>query len=108
MDLEVISKSGTAVAAHNLSKTPKLVAPYPVKPLDCSWFLVADGACRRRRTRELMADVEGDLGTKLDWVAVDPWNTDNPHVHICAESRRTARGSTVDRAAPSGPVNASR
>jgi type IV secretory pathway VirD2 relaxase len=33
-------------------------------------------------TRELMGDVARDLGTKLDWVAVDHWNTDNPHVHV--------------------------
>jgi type IV secretory pathway VirD2 relaxase len=26
--------------------------------------------------------MEADLGTKLDWVAVDHWNTDNPHVHL--------------------------
>jgi type IV secretory pathway VirD2 relaxase len=36
----------------------------------------------RSFTRELMADVERDLGTKLDWVGVDHWNTDNPHVHL--------------------------
>ena len=36
----------------------------------------------RAFTRELMADAERDLGTKLDWVAVDHWNTDNPHVHV--------------------------
>src|SRR4051812_1641237 len=29
-----------------------------------------------------MEAAERDLGTKLDWVAVDHWNTDNPHVHI--------------------------
>ncbi len=33
-------------------------------------------------TRELMGDMAKDLGTRLDWVAVDHWNTDNPHVHI--------------------------
>jgi len=33
-------------------------------------------------TRELMGDMSKDLGTRLDWVAVDHWNTDNPHVHI--------------------------
>jgi type IV secretory pathway VirD2 relaxase len=33
-------------------------------------------------TRDLMSQMEKDLGTKLDWVAVDHWNTDNPHVHI--------------------------
>jgi type IV secretory pathway VirD2 relaxase len=36
----------------------------------------------RSFTRELMKDAEIDLGTKLDWVAVDHWNTDNPHIHI--------------------------
>jgi type IV secretory pathway VirD2 relaxase len=38
-------------------------------------------------TRELMRDVEKDLGTKFDWVAVDHWNTDNPHVHVLIRGR---------------------
>jgi type IV secretory pathway VirD2 relaxase len=38
-------------------------------------------------TRELMLDVEKDLGTKLDWLAVDHWNTDNPHVHVLIRGR---------------------
>jgi type IV secretory pathway VirD2 relaxase len=33
-------------------------------------------------TRDLARQMEADLGTKLDWVAVDHWNTDNPHVHL--------------------------
>ncbi|GLS40212.1 type VI secretion protein [Mesorhizobium tianshanense] len=33
-------------------------------------------------TRDLMADMEHDLGTKLDWIGVDHWNTQHPHVHI--------------------------
>lgn len=33
-------------------------------------------------TRELMMQAEADLGTELDWVAVEHHNTDNPHVHI--------------------------
>lgn len=36
----------------------------------------------RTFTRELMADMARDCGTSLDWVAIDHWNTDNPHVHI--------------------------
>ena len=32
--------------------------------------------------RGLMAGMEEDLGTKLDWIAVDHFNTDNPHSHI--------------------------
>ncbi|MCF6344070.1 MAG: DUF3363 domain-containing protein, partial [Devosiaceae bacterium] len=33
-------------------------------------------------TRDLMAQVEKDLQTKLNWVATDHYNTDNPHTHI--------------------------
>jgi type IV secretory pathway VirD2 relaxase len=33
-------------------------------------------------TRELLTDMERDLGTKLDWVAVEHHNTDNPHIHV--------------------------
>jgi type IV secretory pathway VirD2 relaxase len=36
----------------------------------------------RTYTRHLMARMEADLGTRLDWVAVDHWNTDNPHTHV--------------------------
>ena len=33
-------------------------------------------------TRRLMTQMEQDLGTKLDWVAVDHFNTGHPHTHI--------------------------
>jgi type IV secretory pathway VirD2 relaxase len=36
----------------------------------------------RAYTRDLMRQLEADLATPLDWVAVDHWNTDNPHIHI--------------------------
>lgn len=36
----------------------------------------------RTFTRELMADMARDCGTALDWVAIDHWNTANPHIHI--------------------------
>ena len=36
----------------------------------------------RTYTRHLMGRMEADLGTRLDWVAVSHWNTDNPHTHI--------------------------
>ncbi|MBP2431590.1 type IV secretory pathway VirD2 relaxase [Bradyrhizobium elkanii] len=32
--------------------------------------------------RELVGQMEKDLGTKLDWLGVDHWNTQHPHVHI--------------------------
>ncbi len=41
----------------------------------------------RTFTRELMVDAERDLATRLDWVAVDHWNTDNPHVHVLIRGR---------------------
>jgi type IV secretory pathway VirD2 relaxase len=41
----------------------------------------------RAFTRELMKDAEHDLGSELDWVAVDHWNTDNPHVHVLIRGR---------------------
>jgi type IV secretory pathway VirD2 relaxase len=33
-------------------------------------------------TRDLMRQQESDLGTKLDWVAVDHYNTGHPHTHV--------------------------
>ena len=47
----------------------------------------AEMADLRAFTRELMEDAEKDLGTKLDWVAVDHWNTDNPHIHVLVRGR---------------------
>jgi type IV secretory pathway VirD2 relaxase len=47
----------------------------------------AEMADLRTFTRELMADAERDLGTRLDWVAVDHWNTDNPHIHVLVRGR---------------------
>ena len=36
----------------------------------------------REYTRDLVRQMEADLGTRLEWIAVDHWNTDNPHVHL--------------------------
>jgi type IV secretory pathway VirD2 relaxase len=41
----------------------------------------------RAFARDLMARAACDLDTHLDWVAVDHWNTDNPHVHILLRGR---------------------
>lgn len=38
-------------------------------------------------TRELMSQVETDLGTKLDWVAVNHHNTGHPHVHVVVRGK---------------------
>jgi len=44
----------------------------------------------RTYTRHLMARMESDLGTRLDWVAVDHWNTDNPHTHVVLRGKDDA------------------
>lgn len=36
----------------------------------------------RAFTRQLMEQMERDLGTKLEWIAMDHWDTDNPHTHV--------------------------
>jgi len=33
-------------------------------------------------TADLARQMEKDLDTKLDWIAVDHWNTEHPHVHL--------------------------
>ena len=44
----------------------------------------------RSFTRELVAKMEHDLGTRLDWVAVDHFDTGHPHTHLIV------RGATED------------
>jgi len=39
-------------------------------------------------TRELVGQMENDLATRLDWVAVDHWNTEHPHVHLIVRGVR--------------------
>ncbi|TKW65089.1 MAG: DUF3363 domain-containing protein [Paracoccus denitrificans] len=46
-------------------------------------------------TRDLVRQMEADLGTKLDWVAVDHWNTDNPHVHLLVRGADDQGGDLV-------------
>jgi type IV secretory pathway VirD2 relaxase len=41
----------------------------------------------RAFTRDLVRAMEHDLGTRLEWVAVDHWNTDNPHIHLLVRGR---------------------
>ncbi|MGE3537376.1 MAG: hypothetical protein AB7N91_08055 [Candidatus Tectimicrobiota bacterium] len=35
-----------------------------------------------RFTRSFLGQVEDDLGTRLDWVAVNHYDTDHPHTHV--------------------------
>jgi len=38
-------------------------------------------------TRDLIGKIEADLGTKLDWVAVNHFNTGHPHIHVIINGR---------------------
>jgi type IV secretory pathway VirD2 relaxase len=39
-------------------------------------------------THDLVEQMEKDLGAKLEWVAVDHWNTEHPHVHLIVRGVR--------------------
>jgi len=41
----------------------------------------------RAFTRDVMKQMEEDLGTKLDWVAVDHFNTGHPHSHVVVRGK---------------------
>lgn len=41
----------------------------------------------RSYTREVMRRAELALGMRLEWIAVDHWDTDNPHTHILLRGR---------------------
>jgi hypothetical protein len=38
--------------------------------------------------RELMTGLEAKLGTRLEWLAIDHHDTDNPHTHVLIRGRR--------------------
>jgi type IV secretory pathway VirD2 relaxase len=46
----------------------------------------------KRLTRDLMSEMQTDLATPLEWIAVAHYNTEHPHVHIslrCRSRRKT-------------------
>lgn len=46
-------------------------------------------------TRQLMQRMAVDLETPLDWVAVDHWDTDNPHTHIVLNGRTAGKEDLI-------------
>lgn len=46
-------------------------------------------------TRQWMQRMAVDLETPLDWVAVDHWDTDNPHTHIVLNGRTAGKEDLV-------------
>ncbi len=54
--------------------------------------------CRPLRHSSVLSAMERDLGTWLEWVAIDHHNTDNPHVHVAIRGRDEAgRPLLLDR-----------
>lgn len=52
----------------------------------------------RDHVRDLMAEMERDLDTRLEWVAVDHHNTDDTHVHLLVRGvREDGRTLEIDR-----------
>jgi type IV secretory pathway VirD2 relaxase len=41
----------------------------------------------RAFTRDVMRQMDQDLGTRLDWVAIDHYNTGHPHSHVIVRGR---------------------
>lgn len=55
----------------------------------------ADLSDLKAHARDLMSQVEADLGTKLDWVAVNHYNTGHPHVHVIVNGQDELGGDLV-------------
>ena len=52
----------------------------------------------KEHARELVAQMERDLGTRLEWAAIDHHDTDNPHVHILIRGiTETGNALSIDR-----------
>ena len=70
---------------------------------DLMWSFIispedADRIDLRAHARELVAGMERDLGTRLEWVAIDHHNTDDAHVHLLVRGvREDGRVLEIDR-----------
>jgi type IV secretory pathway VirD2 relaxase len=69
--------------------------------LVCSLIISPEDAERldlRRHVRDLTREMERDTGTRLEWVAIDHHNTDNPHIHLLIRGiREDGRVLMLDR-----------
>jgi type IV secretory pathway VirD2 relaxase len=73
-------------------KQDQLMWRFIVSPED------ADRLNLRDHVRELTGRMESDLGTRLEWVAIDHHNTDDPHVHLLVRGvREDGRKLEIDR-----------
>ena len=85
-DLDVIA------TVSNWERGDKLMWSFIVSPED------AEHIDLRAHVRDLVAEMERDLESRLEWVAVDHHNTDDTHVHLLLRGvREDGRPLEIDR-----------
>jgi len=73
-------------------KSDELMWRFIVSPEDANRLNLRD------HVRKLVGQMEHDLGTKLEWVAIDHHNTDDAHVHLLLRGvRENGRTLKIDR-----------
>ena len=73
--------AGTVNAAQTLDKWQSSGDPRMFKCILSPEF-GQDMESMEQFTKDFMAKLEKDMGVPLEWVAVDHYNTDHPHVHV--------------------------
>src|SRR3989454_6902775 len=85
-DLDLAATLGAWQAAGDARLWKAIISPEQGAELDL-----------RLHARALVRQMEHDLGTRLEWVAIDHHNTDNPHVHLLIRGRDDhGRPLTID------------
>src|SRR5580704_18687359 len=81
-----------AATVRAWERTDNLVWSMIISPED------ADRMDLRQHARDFVAGMERDLGTQLEWVAIDHHNTDDAHIHLLIRGvRDDGQVLTLDR-----------
>jgi type IV secretory pathway VirD2 relaxase len=72
----------TAAIVREWERSDRLMWSFIISPED------ADRIDLRRHVRDLVAGMERDLDTRLEWVAIDHHNTDDAHIHLLVRGVR--------------------
>ncbi|MGH7778970.1 MAG: relaxase/mobilization nuclease domain-containing protein [Candidatus Binataceae bacterium] len=79
-------------AVRGWEKRDELMWRFIVSPEDAERLNLCE------HVRELVGQMERDLGTKLEWVAIDHHNTDDAHVHLLVRGvREDGRALKIER-----------
>jgi hypothetical protein len=81
-----------AATVREWERTDELMWSLIVSPEDAARMNL------RGHARDLVAAIERDLGTRLEWIAIDHHNTDDAHVHLLIRGvREDGKVLTLDR-----------